>query len=335
MRRLFFWLVALCLVLGAGYYAWWQYLAWKIGDALVPWADSRRADGLDVAWETVRIDGFPFALRLTFDNYRASGQKPLPFAMSAKRVAFWSAPWDLQLWRFEADQGARLEAVLASAGFDAQTLSGSVRVPFATEGALDLAATGLSGTGIAQGFTAAEIDGSLAQPPTPPATARDPFLLATIGVRDLGLPAAPPPFGTTVQEIAASATIRGAVAPGAPAQMLDAWRREGGTIDVTSLRLRWDTLDLYASGTAALDDQLQPIGALTAVVHGQNALVDAAVNAGVLKPDAGQLAKAMLGMIARPDAGGAPAVTLPLSAQNQKLWLGPAPIARIPVINWE
>jgi hypothetical protein len=335
MRRVFLYLIGLLVIAAAGYCAWWQYLAWKVGDALGPWAESRRAEGLDVSWDSVRIGGFPFALRLSFDNYRAAGQKPLPFAMSAPRVAFWSAPWNLRLWQFEASQGGRLDVLTASAGFDAQSLTGSVRVPFAEQGALDIEAGGLTGRGAATGYSAAAVSASVAEPPVPPASEHDPFLLVSFAIRNAGLPLAPPPFGSTVQEIAASATINGAVTPGPLPQMLDSWRREGGTIQVTSFSLRWDGLEIRANGTAALDGRLQPIGALTAIIHGQGVLVDAASAAGVLKPDAAQLAKAVLGMVAKPDAAGRPAVTLPLSAQNQKLYLGPAPIARIPVINWE
>ena len=335
MRRLVLWFVGLCVVLGAAYYGWWQYLASQVRAGLEPWAEARRADGLDVTWDDVRIGGFPFALRLTFANYRAAGLKPLPFSVSGPTVAFWSAPWDLHLWQFEAAQGARLEAVLQSAGFDAQSLSGAVRVPFAAAGTLDLTATGLAGSGIATGFSAAQVTASLAQPPAPPASENDPYLLASVAVANLGLPAAPPPFGTTVQELSVSAAVKGAVAPGKLPAVLDSWRQSGGTLDVTSLRLRWDALDIRAKGTAALDDKLQPIGALTALIHGQNELVDAAVSAGILKPDAAQLAKAVLGMVAQPDAGGQPQVTLPISAQNQKVYLGPAPVAKIPLINWE
>src|SRR5665213_1167262 len=145
----------------------------------------------------------------------------------------------------------------------------------------------------------------------------------------------PPPFGGTIQEISGAATIDGAMSQGPVPQMLAGWRNRGGVIQLNQGHLHWDALDIEATGTLALDDQLQPLAALTAKITGQDSILDAAVQAGNLRPSDAGLAKAVLGLISQPGADGQKQVTLPISAQNQRLFLGPAAIARLPTLNWD
>lgn len=144
-----------------------------------------------------------------------------------------------------------------------------------------------------------------------------------------------PAFGDTLNGFSFAAQLDGALPPGPFVQALTHWRDDGGTIGLQSLRLRWGSLLVDASGTLALDEALQPEGALTATITGQDAAVDVAVMTGVLKPEAANAAKAVLGLLAKPNAQGQKAISLPVTMQNQQLFLGPAKIASIPPVRWE
>src|SRR5260221_522214 len=129
--------------------------------------------------------------------------------------------------------------------------------------------------------------------------------------------------------------VKGAVPPGQLRQALATWRDDGGTIELEEGALRWGSLAASANGTLALDAALQPIGALTATIENHNAVIDAAVAGGTLRADDANLAKVLLGLMAKPGADGKKRLTLPVTLQNRRLYLGPAQIAVLPAITWE
>ena len=334
MRRIVLWAGGLAVLVAAAYTGYWYYLVGIIQKEMGPWVDAQRAEGLDIKWNAVKIGGYPFAVRLRFDGFDVAAAKPLPYQMHAADISFSSAPWDLRHWHFSAPDGARVELLLQSAGFDAKTLDGTVSVPIQPGGTADVTATDLSGRGAAQGMGVESLHVALQQPGSPPKTDHDPALLVSFDVQGAHLRAAPAPFGTTIQDISATATIDGRVVPAPLPQMLDAWRKKGGAIEIASAHLAWDRLDIDAQGTLALDDDLQPLAALTATVRGQNEMIDAAVSAGALPEANAGMARIVLNMIAQQGNDGRKEIQLPISAQNRRLYLGPAAIAKIPTIDW-
>jgi len=336
MRRIILWLLALIVIAAAAAYCgYWYYMAGKIRAGIDPWAEARRAEGYDLHWDGVSVGGFPWGFRLRFDNFFIASPKPLPYQASADAMVFDSGPWNLQAWRFAAPGGAKLDLLLASAGFDADGLSGDVTLPLDPEGALDIDALNLSGRGIAEGWKIGELRLGLSQPAKPPVSDTDPFLDLSVTLSHVVLPQGVAPLSDTIQEISAIASVDGAFFPGALAPALTAWRDRGGIVELQSVHLRWDALDVTANGTGALDARLQPIAALTATIEGQDAIVDAAVGASVMRPQDGDLAKMVLGLLAKPGPDGQKQITAPLTVQDNRLYLGPARVARVPVINWE
>lgn len=334
MRRNAWVIGGLLVVIAAAYSGYWYYLAGIIQKEMGPWVEARRAEGLDIKWNAVKIGGYPFAVRLRFDGFDVAAAKPLPYQMHATDIAFSSAPWDLRHWHFSARHGARVELLLQSAGFDAKTLDGTVSVPIQPGGTGDITATDLTGRGAAQGMGVDSAHVALQQPESPPKTDHDPALLVSFDVQGAHLRTAPAPFGTTIQDISATATIDGTVVPAPLPQMLDAWRKKGGAIEFASAHLAWDRLDIDAQGTLALDDDLQPLAALTATIRGQNEMIDAAVNTGALPEGDAGMARIVLNMISQQGDDGRKQIQLPISAQNRRLYLGPAAIAKIPTIDW-
>ena len=334
MRRVAVWVGGLAVLLAASYTGYWYYLVGTIQKEMGPWTEARRAQGIDIKWQAVAIDGFPLAMRLHFDGFGVAAAKPMPYQMDAADISFSSAPWDLRHWHFSAPDGARVELILQSAGFDAKTLDGTVSVPLQPGGSADITATGLTGRGAAQGLGIDSAHIALSQPDSPPKTDHDPALLVSFDIQGAHLRAAPAPFGTTIQDISATATVDGAIAPAPLPQMLDAWRKNGGAIELSRAHLAWDHLDIDAQGTLALDDDLQPLAALTATVRGQNEMIDAAVSAGALPEANAGMARIVLNMIAQQGNDGRKQIQLPISAQNRRLYLGPAAIAKIPTIDW-
>jgi hypothetical protein len=85
---------------------------------------------------------------------------------------------------------------------------------------------------------------------------------------------------------------------------------------------------MNAEGTVALDAEFRPIGALTAEIEGVDAVIDGFKRLGTLGDMGAEAAKFVLGLMSETRAGdGARVVTLPLTAQDGQLYLGPVPIA--------
>jgi len=332
-RRIVLSLTGLVLVALIAYAAYWQYMAGVLRDQLVPWAQARATEGYLVRWDNADIGGFPGTFRFDFTNLSFGTLRPLPVAVNAAAASVWAMPWNLKHWTFAAPDGARLVEPSGTAGFDVRRLDGAVDVGGVDGAALDVTALDLAGIGLAQGIRVNDAEAHIELPPAPPQSHTDTALALALQVSQTTLPIAVPGFGNTLSGFSFAAQIKGALPPGPFAQALGRWRDDGGTIELQSLRLRWGSLLLDASGTLALDGTLQPEGALT-VITGQDAAVDVAVMTGTLKPDQAGAAKAVLGLLAKPNAEGQKAITLPLTMQNRQVFLGPAKIAEIPPIPW-
>jgi hypothetical protein len=59
------------------------------------------------------------------------------------------------------------------------------------------------------------------------------------------------------------------------------------------------------------------------------------VKAGTIQAQSGGIAKGILGLLAKPGPNGEKAITVPLTLQQHRLFLGPAAVAEVPPIKWE
>ncbi len=216
--------------------------------------------------------------------------------------------------------------------------------------AIDAAAAGVSGrvsvgsSGTAIALTATTVTSGAVQALRVEARVTVPRLPATnhldtdgtlaLDVTGLTLPGAIPTLGRVVDTVSARATLKGMIPSGPTPLALAHWRDDGGTLDLELQHLVWGPLQAVANGTLALDQNLQPVGALNATVIGPGALVDAVVASGAMRPNDGAFAKIALGMLSKPGANGTPEVTLPARMQNGNLYLGPARLMAMPRIAW-
>jgi hypothetical protein len=335
VRRIVLSLTGIVLVALIVYAAYWHYVAGMLRDQLLPWAQARAADGYIIHWDDAEIGGFPGSFRFDISNLSFGTLRPVPVAVNAASVSAWAMPWNLKHWEFTTASGARVVDPSGSAGFDMRRVDGAVDVEGRVVAAIDVTAVDLSGLGIAQGTKIGDAEAHIELPATPPQSHTETALGLALQLSDATLPVAVPGFGNTLSGFSFAAQMKGALPPGQLVPALTHWRKDGGTIELQSLRLRWSSLLVDASGTLALDQALQPEGAFSAVITGQDAAVDVAVKTGALKPSDAGTAKAVLDLLARPNgSNGDKAITLPMTIQNQQLYLGPAKLANIPRISW-
>ncbi|HXE29644.1 MAG TPA: DUF2125 domain-containing protein [Stellaceae bacterium] len=334
VRRIVLSLTGIVLVALIIYAAYWHYVAGMLREQLLPWAQARATEGFIIHWDDAEVGGFPGSFRFDFTNLSFGTLRPVPVAVNAGSASAWAMPWNLKHWEFTTPGGARVVEPSGTAGFDMRRVDGAVDVEGRVVAAIDVTAVDLNGLGLAQGTKIGDAEAHIELPATPPRSHTDIALGLSLELSDATLPVAVPGFGNTLSGFSFVAQLKGALPPGQIVPALTHWRDDGGTIELQSLRLRWGSLLVDASGTLALDQSLQPEGAFSAVITGQDAAVDVAVKTGALKPSDAGTAKAVLGLLARPNGNGDKALTLPMTIQNQQLYLGPAKLANIPPIPW-
>jgi hypothetical protein len=334
IRRIVLSLTGIVLVALIVYAAYWHYVAGMLRDQLLPWAQARATEGYIIHWDDAEVGGFPGSFRFDFTNLSFGTLRPVPVAMNAGSVSAWAMPWNLKHWEFTTPGGARVVDPNGSAGFDMRRVDGAVDVEGRVVAAIDVTTVDLNGLGLALGTKIGDAEAHIELPATPPQSHSDVALGLSLQLSDATLPVSVPGFGNVLSGFSFVAQMKGALPPGQLIPALTQWRNDGGTIELQSLRLRWGSLLVDASGTLALDQALQPEGAFSAVITGQDAAVDVAVRTGALKPSDAGAAKAVLGLLARPNGNGDKALTLPMTIQNQQLFLGPAKLANIPSIVW-
>jgi hypothetical protein len=138
----------------------------------------------------------------------------------------------------------------------------------------------------------------------------------------------------------ASLVLRGALDGPVPhsraaAERASVWRDGGGTLQVQHLAVTWGPLDLTASATLTLDEQLQPMGTGSARIVGYAESLDALAAHGVISRSAATAAKAVLSLLAHtPEDGSPPDVEVPLTLQYRTLSMRQVPLLRLPEIDW-
>ena len=113
------------------------------------------------------------------------------------------------------------------------------------------------------------------------------------------------------------------------------WRDAGGTIELDNLQVKWGELGSTASGTIALDRELQPIGGFSGAIQGYDQILAALVQSGRMRAAEAGLARLALAMLAKAGPDGKPAITTAFTIQNGQMFLGPAKLGKAPRIAWE
>lgn len=336
MRRIIVAAVALPLAAAtAGYTGYWFYIAGRLPDAIAGWAEARRAEGYNLRWDGLAVGGFPASFRVTITGARLAGTRPLPFQARTAILTGEARPWNLRRWHVAAPEGSRIEGPNEGDAITAATIDTTVAIGTNNDAAVAVTAHEIAGRDAGGALRIADAEAQLALPGRPPADHRQEGARVTLQFFGIALPRAVPSLGATVDSVTLSGALKGAVPAGKLRDALSAWRDDGGTIELEQGTLRWSSLAASANGTLALDAGLQPIGALTATIENQNAVIDAAVAGGTMRAQDANLAKILLGLMAKPGADGKKQLTLPVTLQNRRLYLGPAQIAVLPAVTWE
>jgi hypothetical protein len=142
------------------------------------------------------------------------------------------------------------------------------------------------------------------------------------------------PLGHNIQELSSELKIIGDLAPSSSVANLAQWRDAGGIIEIDVIEGTYGTLKTHATGTVALDKDLQPLIAMSARFQGFFPAVNAFKDAGYIRSGDAAMAKLVLGVLSKRDRKGVRSISLPLTLQDGQLSAGPVPLMAIPAIDW-
>ena len=186
-----------------------------------------------------------------------------------------------------------------------------------------------------QPIAVSSADAWIVLPTKPPQVHTEPAISIALNLRQLKVTNVTPVLGNTIDELALAFSVNGAIPDGKLAQAISEWRDSGGTIKLDNLQLKWGELGSTASGTIALDRELQPIGGFSGVIQGYDQILVALVQSGQMRAAEAGLARLALAMLAKAGPDGKPAITTALTIQSGQMFLGPAKLGKAPHIAWE
>lgn len=142
-----------------------------------------------------------------------------------------------------------------------------------------------------------------------------------------------PPIGTTLNLLEIRGKLLGLFDGQSLREKMGKWRDAGGVAEVEHFYLDWAPLRMAAAGTLALDDQMQPVGALSSQIQGFLEAAEGLYKGKVMRARDLTLARVVLGSMAE-DKGGVLTLTTPVSLQGGKVLLGPVTVMDLPTIAW-
>lgn len=324
---------AVLLVVAAAYTGFWLYAAKRIKAEFAVFAASARADKTDIAWQALDTGGYPFRFRIELTglhiNAAAAG-----IDATAPRLVASAQPWDFENWRFALPNG--LDAAVAGGATAPPKLS----VQSAT-GAVSVQPDGGSTIWLTLGKSKTDTPiGALGPiafdqaitwlilPAQPPKAPTDPYLSFAAELRGVTVPAPPPPFSNTLDDLSLGLAVMGPVPGGPLADALAGWRQAGGTLKLEHSEIAWDQVDITGNGAVALDPNLQPNGSVAIQIAGYDQLLTALSLAGLVPESDVTPIKLGLAMIG-------PAISTFFTIKDGDMFLGPANLGKAPKIAWK
>jgi hypothetical protein len=327
------------LVIGIGAYtAFWWIAAGKIEDAATGWRETAHQQKIDASWQGMRVTGYPLSFRLELSDVALRNIATLPqVELRAPTLSANVHPWNFRAATLAAPDGLGATlgpAAVPLAKVDAEHASGAVAL--ADDGTTTVWLSlyqAKAQAGVAVAARAAHFWATL--PSRPPAAHQDPSLTFAASLRELALPAVPPGFSPAIDDLGFGVTVQGAMPSGGSlAQSAAAWSKDGGTIELDRLHMRWGDMEINGSGTLALDNDLQPVGGFSGGVAGFDQLLSALVASGRVKASDARVARLALAMLAKAGPDGRPEIATSFTIQNGEMFLGPAKLGKAPRIDW-
>ena len=326
------------VVVAAAYAGYWYFASSQL-ERLVERTVAGEYPAIRIAHGMIAVTGFPLSIRLRLEapeivaeharvRWRSDAAviEIQPWNPRRYRLAF-VGPHIIELGKLQGlhrlDVASERVVVVAEVGGDG-ALSGAM---------LDLIGLKITDNNDPQASTIAKLEIRLSAVSPVETEPLDPTFELSLSADAVDIPALDvQPLGSRIKKVRAGFKLLGEISKYDKAA-IDTWRQAGGTVEVQWLQAVWGALDLRIVGTAALDDELRPLAAMTADIRGFAEAIQALAAAGVISTAVARTGGMALGLMAKPSFDGSPAVlTVPLTAQDGGLYLGPVRLTQLPTL---
>lgn len=334
----------LCVV----YTVYWFYVASAFRDGLPAWIEDNAGPGATLTYRQLEISGYPFQFRLILTEpvldapaLPAAGDKRVRW--KASRVLAMMAPWDWDSFTVDLAGSHELDVPSERGQTHIFARADSLKsdIELHDDGHPETVVVDLAGVRIQDSSTTRDTLWAVgrghveAQRLFPLGDLIDkPTFTVKFQIQDARLPPRDLPLGRDLARLAGEVKVLGVLTDPGSVEALTKWRDAGGTLEFNLTESRYGPLSMTANGTAALDQSLQPVAAMTASVQGLFPTIDALRDRGLIRSRDAGMAKVVLGVMARPGEGGQPTISLPFTIQDGKLSAATVPLLDIPPIEW-
>ena len=331
------------LALG-GFAALWCLL-WIVAAMSCPYfvksaAEEARAKGQTLSYDALSISGFPLSFRVQFTNltwHDATGKQA-----QAGNIVFVAAPWlgrSLDV-TFSNGVTVSLPAPSPKDPLLMRGVSGDARVTIAGDNRLRFGHLHITSVEAARPsrtlFAATNLDIRATLPDKEPKDHTEAGLSLSGHTENLTIADANAlPFGNKITTATIALRVMGALPDFRDKASVMAWNNASGVIEWDTLDLTWGQLKLAVKGTLGLGNDLQPQGAFSGSVEGQEVLVKNVLGKKWLGKNGGSLLNAASKLFSNPDQETRkPAIDVPLTLQESSLFLGPLKVLSFPRLEW-
>ncbi|MEE2954578.1 MAG: DUF2125 domain-containing protein [Pseudomonadota bacterium] len=337
--------IAFVIVTGL-YVSGWFMFAYFLKGQLTDWSAELRAKGWALTYKEVKIRGFPLSWQVTIGQPKLSQrQKDFKIYWTGSNLILDYRLWNLNKIKFFSDK-THLNSWSSSSlkkpfKMDMSEVQGEIN--FSAQGELRkfLMTTRLmevetqSSTKFQLSNLITTVNGSqFAIPNTE--VHQKPFLNLDIKLSNLNLHKTENfKISREISEIFVKGTILGKIPNFLTQKSFFEWAKNGGSVEVEKLGLKWSELRLIGSGTLALDPTFQPIGAFTTRITGYNAIIKKLVKQGVIRPRTALLSQLVLNSLSTNSLeNGRKELNAPITIQEGWVFVGPLKLFKIPKIKW-
>jgi hypothetical protein len=324
--------IALLLVVAGFYGGWWWFAASQFDDAIETWSEQRRAEGWKVGYQNVHLSGFPVDLRATIVAPEMSRQG---WAWRVENLTLSAKPWSVNHARFAMTGLHKGTLVMEGRNrpfvLDAGGLSGGMIFSQGQVQSLNITGRGLDlefdkGAEI---FTLGNMEAS-ARLMSAEITEFD------LRLRDLKVPdRMKAPLGPRLRHLRLKGELAGRLSGRTMASVVSNWRQQGGRVGIRALDLGYGPLQMGGDGTISLDGNLQPTGSLATRSRGVMEMIDALVDAGLIKGMDSLGAKVVLAALSKtPEGGGERVLELSITLKDRILAAGPFKLLKVRPVRW-
>lgn len=307
---------------GAGYWFYWQNLAEGLERGFHRWVEQRRAEGVSVRHGPVEVTGFPYRLELhVAQPALAAPRLTMQPKWSADELIVYFQPWKWghaiadargpQQFEWTEDGEARQATLVAEKALASVRFTDRGRI---TRYDGDITDAEISGDLPLRKAARLQSHGRLVED----AEGGKPALDLTLRGDELRVDPQASPVGEAIDLARISVRLDPRPDSTSPAA-LDAWRNDGGVMQVNAFDLRAGQLNVTGDGTFAIDDERRPEGAGVMQVFGADAFVDAVATAGKLSGGAQLGLKLGITALEERDAEGRSVVKVPFSIQEGRI----------------